>query len=95
VTGDVKGTIAPVSRNFWQPTPHIPHTTSLSIDDTSIDPASTVTMGLEDFEKELAQSKKKEDKKRDRSRSRDRHHRSKVCIDIEACMNKDANSVQG
>ncbi|KAI0618608.1 Cell cycle control protein cwf19 [Pyrenophora tritici-repentis] len=33
-------------------------------------------MGLEDFEKELAQSKKKEDKKkRDRSRSRDRHSR--------------------
>lgn len=32
-------------------------------------------MGLEDFEKELAQGKKKEDKKRDRSRSRDRHHR--------------------
>jgi hypothetical protein len=35
-------------------------------------------MGLEDFEKELAQSKKKDDKKRDRSRSRDRSHRSKV-----------------
>jgi hypothetical protein len=35
-------------------------------------------MGLEDFEKQLAESKKKEDKKkRDRSRSRDRHHRSK------------------
>ncbi|OAK98553.1 hypothetical protein IQ06DRAFT_20596 [Phaeosphaeriaceae sp. SRC1lsM3a] len=34
-------------------------------------------MGLEDFEKELAQSKKRDDKKRDRSRSRDRHHRSK------------------
>ncbi|KAH3952445.1 hypothetical protein HBH98_179160 [Parastagonospora nodorum] len=34
-------------------------------------------MGLDDFEKELAQSKKKEEKKRDRSRSRDRHHRSK------------------
>ncbi|KAF1911715.1 CwfJ C-terminus 1-domain-containing protein-like protein [Ampelomyces quisqualis] len=34
-------------------------------------------MGLEDFEKELAQSKKKADKKRDRSRSRDRQHRSK------------------
>lgn len=34
-------------------------------------------MGLEDFEKELAASKSKEDKgKRDRSRSRDRHHRS-------------------
>ncbi|KAF1930978.1 cell cycle control protein cwf19 [Didymella exigua CBS 183.55] len=34
-------------------------------------------MGLEDFEKELAASKVKEDrKKRDRSRSRDRHHRS-------------------
>jgi hypothetical protein len=34
-------------------------------------------MGLEDFEKELAASKAKEDrKKRDRSRSRDRHHRS-------------------
>ncbi|EMD58501.1 hypothetical protein GGP41_004352 [Bipolaris sorokiniana] len=33
-------------------------------------------MGLEEFEKELAQSKKKdEQKKRDRSRSRDRHHR--------------------
>ncbi|KAK1915539.1 hypothetical protein P3342_003349 [Pyrenophora teres f. teres] len=33
-------------------------------------------MGLEDFEKELAQSKKKDDKKkRDRSRSRDRHSR--------------------
>jgi hypothetical protein len=32
-------------------------------------------MGLEDFEKELAQSKKKDErKKRDRSRSRDRHH---------------------
>ncbi|KAH7414039.1 CwfJ C-terminus 1-domain-containing protein-like protein [Phaeosphaeria sp. MPI-PUGE-AT-0046c] len=35
-------------------------------------------MGLEDFEKELAQSKKTDDKKRDRSRSRDRHHRSKA-----------------
>lgn len=35
-------------------------------------------MGLEDFEKELAQSKSKDDKKRrDRSRSRDRHHRHK------------------
>ncbi|KAH8731126.1 cell cycle control protein cwf19 [Phaeosphaeriaceae sp. PMI808] len=35
-------------------------------------------MGLEDFEKELAENKKKgEKKKRDRSRSRDRHHRSK------------------
>lgn len=34
-------------------------------------------MGLEDFEKELAASKAKEDrKKRERSRSRDRHHRS-------------------
>lgn len=34
-------------------------------------------MGLEDFEKELAASKSKEErKKRDRSRSRDRHHRS-------------------
>lgn len=34
-------------------------------------------MGLEDFEKELAASKAKEDNKnRDRSRSRDRHHRS-------------------
>jgi hypothetical protein len=34
-------------------------------------------MGLEDFEKELAASKSKEDrKKRNRSRSRDRHHRS-------------------
>ena len=33
-------------------------------------------MGLEEFEKELAQSKKKDElKKRDRSRSRDRHHR--------------------
>jgi hypothetical protein len=33
-------------------------------------------MGLEDFEKELAQSKKKDEKKkRDRSRSRDKHHR--------------------
>ncbi|EUC28880.1 hypothetical protein COCCADRAFT_29957 [Bipolaris zeicola 26-R-13] len=33
-------------------------------------------MGLEEFEKELAQNKKKdEDKKRNRSRSRDRHHR--------------------
>ncbi|KAI4661386.1 uncharacterized protein J4E79_005199 [Alternaria viburni] len=33
-------------------------------------------MGLEDFEKELAQTKKKDDKKRrDRSRSRDRHHK--------------------
>ncbi|RAR07686.1 cell cycle control protein cwf19 [Stemphylium lycopersici] len=35
-------------------------------------------MGLEDFEKELAQNKKKDEKKkrdRDRSRSRDRHHR--------------------
>lgn len=33
-------------------------------------------MGLEDFEKELAESKAKESrKKRDRSRSRDRHHR--------------------
>ncbi|KAI8941311.1 hypothetical protein NX059_002538 [Plenodomus lindquistii] len=36
-------------------------------------------MGLEDFEKELAQSKTNDDKKkRDRSRSRDRHHRSKA-----------------
>jgi hypothetical protein len=36
----------------------------------------TANMGLEDFEKELAQSKKKDEKKkRDRSRSRDRHHR--------------------
>ncbi|KAF2833181.1 hypothetical protein CC86DRAFT_441797 [Ophiobolus disseminans] len=34
-------------------------------------------MGLEDFEKELAASKSKDDKKRDRSRSRDRPHRSK------------------
>ncbi|CAO2650334.1 Nn.00g016260.m01.CDS01 [Neocucurbitaria sp. VM-36] len=35
-------------------------------------------MGLEDFEKELAESKRNEDKKkRHRSRSRDRHHRSK------------------
>jgi diadenosine tetraphosphate (Ap4A) HIT family hydrolase len=34
-------------------------------------------MGLEDFEKELANSKKKDEKKRDRSRSRDRQHRSK------------------
>ncbi|KAH7388843.1 CwfJ C-terminus 1-domain-containing protein-like protein [Pyrenochaeta sp. MPI-SDFR-AT-0127] len=33
-------------------------------------------MGLEDFEKELADSKKKDEKKRHRSRSRDRHHRS-------------------
>lgn len=33
-------------------------------------------MGLEDFEKELAQSKRKDEKKRHRSRSRDRHHRS-------------------
>lgn len=34
-------------------------------------------MGLEDFEKELAANKSKEDrKKRDRSRSRERHHRS-------------------
>ena len=34
-------------------------------------------MGLEDFEKELAASKSKEERrKRDRSRSRDRHHRS-------------------
>lgn len=38
---------------------------------------ATSTMGLEDFEKELAASKTKEEKrKRDRSRSRDRHHRS-------------------
>ncbi|KAI4938694.1 hypothetical protein J4E86_011234 [Alternaria arbusti] len=36
----------------------------------------TANMGLEDFEKELAQGKKKDDKKRrDRSRSRDRHHK--------------------
>lgn len=38
---------------------------------------ATSTMGLEDFEKELAASKSKEDKrKRDSSRSRDRNHRS-------------------
>jgi hypothetical protein len=44
-------------------------------------------MGLEEFEKELAQSKAKEErKKRERSRSGDRvsrhHHRSKVCSNI-------------
>lgn len=39
----------------------------------------TADMGLEDFEKELAQSKHKDEKgKRGRSRSRDRHHRPKV-----------------
>lgn len=38
-------------------------------------------MGLEDFEKELNESKARESrKKRDRSRSRDRHHRSKVSL---------------
>jgi len=37
-------------------------------------------MGLEDFEKELAQAKSNDSrKKRDRSRSRDRHHRVRVC----------------
>lgn len=49
--------------------------TALNHSPTPLDPDSR--MGLEDFEKELAASKAKEDrKKRDRSRSRDRHHRS-------------------
>ncbi|KAI4924762.1 hypothetical protein J4E85_007879 [Alternaria conjuncta] len=39
-------------------------------------PDINANMGLEDFEKELAQTKKKDDKKRrDRSRSRDKHHK--------------------
>ncbi|KAH9865415.1 hypothetical protein J1614_008998, partial [Plenodomus biglobosus] len=45
---------------------------------TSTQRANARIMGLEDFEKELAQSRTKDDKKkRDRSRSHDRHHRSK------------------
>jgi ribosomal protein S14 len=49
-------------------------------------------MGLEEFEKELAENKAKEErKKRERSRSRDRdsrHHRSKVCWSPEIALSK-------
>lgn len=61
-----------------------PATTILTSPSLSQFTMSTWRTGLEDFEKELAQSKTKESKnKRERSRSRDRehrhHHRSKVC----------------
>lgn len=47
---------------------------------------SVYVMGLEDFEKELAESKRREEKKkRDRSRSRDRHNRSRVCLRFFGC----------
>jgi hypothetical protein len=50
-------------------------------------------MGLEDFEKELAESKAKESRsKRERSRSRDRHHRRSK-VHIVYLIHKDGNDI--